>query len=109
MLQNLRKELPVYLAEAADLDRNVDPVQWWKNHPDDLLFWSAAAAKILLVQPSLLLDLTHATIPTSEQFWFLPRCFTYRLSASFNNVTIQQEITELPSNQYVYVYVQYVS
>ena len=52
VLENLKKELPVYLTKAADLDRNVDSVQWWKDHSDDLPCWSAAAGKILLVQPS---------------------------------------------------------
>jgi hypothetical protein len=50
VLENLKKELSVYLTKAADLDRNIDPVQWWKDHTDDLPCWSAAAAKILLVQ-----------------------------------------------------------
>ena len=50
VLENLN--LPVYLTKAADLDGNVDPVQWWKDHSDDLPCWSAAAGKILLVQPS---------------------------------------------------------
>lgn len=51
VLENLKKELPIYLTKAADLDRNVDPVQWWKDHSDNLPCWSAAAGKILLVQP----------------------------------------------------------
>ena len=52
VLEDLKKELPVYLTMAADLDRNADPVEWWKDHSDDLPFWSAAAGKISLVQPS---------------------------------------------------------
>ena len=52
LLENLKKELPVYLTKAADLDRNLDPVLWWKDHSDDLPFWSVAAGKIFLVQPS---------------------------------------------------------
>ena len=52
VLENLNKELPVYLTKAADLDRNVDPVEWWMDNSNDLLCWSAAAGKILLVQPS---------------------------------------------------------
>lgn len=35
ILENL-KELPVYLTKAADLDWNIDPLQWWKDHSNDL-------------------------------------------------------------------------
>lgn len=49
VLDNLKKELPVYLTKAEE---NVDPVEWWKDHSDALLFWSVAAGKIFLVQPS---------------------------------------------------------
>ena len=52
MLASLKQELPTYLAKAADLNRDTDPLQWWKNHSNDLTCWSAAAEKILLVQPS---------------------------------------------------------
>ena len=52
VLANLKHELPTYLAKAADLDRDADPMEWWKNHSGDLPCWSATAEKILLVQPS---------------------------------------------------------
>ena len=48
---NLEQELPTLLAKAAGLDKDVDPLQWWKNHSNDLPYWSTAAKKILLVQP----------------------------------------------------------
>ena len=49
---NLDQELPTLLAKAAaGLDKDVDPLQWWKNHSNDLPYWSTAAKKILLVQP----------------------------------------------------------
>ena len=37
-----------YLAKAADLHKDADPLQWWMNHSKDLPCWSAAAEKILL-------------------------------------------------------------
>ena len=52
MLEDMKKVLPAYLTKAADLDRNVDPLEWWKDHSDDLPCWSAVAGKLLLVQPS---------------------------------------------------------
>lgn len=51
-LVNLKQELPAYLAKAADLDQDADPLHWWKKHSNDLPSWSAAAKNILLVQPS---------------------------------------------------------
>ena len=48
---NLEQELSTLLAKAAGLDKDVDPLQWWKNHSNDLPYWSTAAKKILLVQP----------------------------------------------------------
>ena len=52
VLENLKKELPTYLTKEADLDSNIDPLEWWRDHSDDLLCWSAAVGKILLVRPS---------------------------------------------------------
>ena len=48
---NFEEELPTLLAKAAGLDKDVDTLQWWKNHSNDLPYWSTAAKKILLVQP----------------------------------------------------------
>ena len=51
-VSSLKQELPSYLAKATDLDKNVTPLNWWKDHSNDLHCWSAAAKMILLVQPS---------------------------------------------------------
>ena len=50
--EKLKEELPTYLAEAADIDRDFDQLQWWKLHATTLPNWSAAAKKIILIQPS---------------------------------------------------------
>ena len=52
ILLNLKSELPSYLAKAADIDVETDPLVWWKAHSADLPHWSTAAADVLLVQPS---------------------------------------------------------
>ena len=52
VLGDLKSELPNYLAKAADVHIDLDPLDWWKNHSADLPHWSAAAANVLLVQPS---------------------------------------------------------
>ena len=51
-LQNLKTELPLYLAKAADISPDYDPIQWWKMTSTALPFWSAAVRKVLLIQPS---------------------------------------------------------
>ena len=51
-LDQLLAELPAYLASAADTSNEVDPVEWWRNNAATLPCWSAAAEKILLLQPS---------------------------------------------------------
>ena len=52
ILANLKSEQPSYLAKAADIDAEIDPLVWRKSHSADLLHWSTATADILLVQPS---------------------------------------------------------
>ena len=53
----LKAELPAYLALAADVNADVNILEWWKNHScpgSDFCFphWSSAVWKVLLVQPS---------------------------------------------------------
>ena len=51
-VDGLKSELPAYLARAADTDQQFDISEWWKRNASDLPNWSAAAKKILLIQPS---------------------------------------------------------
>ena len=51
-LNGLKEELPTYLARAADTDENFDILEWWKRNSSHLPYWSAAAKRIFLVQPS---------------------------------------------------------
>ena len=51
-LGRLKSELPVYLGKAVDLDASIDPLQWWQHNASDLPYWSSAARKVVLVQPS---------------------------------------------------------
>lgn len=52
LLATLKSELPHYIAQAADIDADFDPLEWWRAHQTDLPHWSAAASDILLAQPS---------------------------------------------------------
>ena len=52
MLENLKLELPNYLAKATDTSSGVKVIDWWLQHKDELPNWSSAAQMIALVQPS---------------------------------------------------------
>ena len=51
-VQNLNRELPVYLAKVADISPQYDPLQWWRINSTELPFWSAGLHKVLLIHPS---------------------------------------------------------
>lgn len=51
-LDALKSELPTYLSRATDTSPDFDPLNWWKSNSHALPRWSAAAAKMLLLQPS---------------------------------------------------------
>ena len=51
-LEDLKKELPSYLAKVDGLSPNIDKLEWWKVHENELPYWSAACQLVLLVQPS---------------------------------------------------------
>ena len=40
---SLQAELPTYLSLSADVDANVDVLNWWKHHHKKLPQWSLAA------------------------------------------------------------------
>ena len=51
-IEDLKKELPDYLAHVADLSEEFDPVEWWRLNSTTLPHWSTCARKIFLIQPS---------------------------------------------------------
>ena len=51
-INDLKLELPKYLAKADDDTAPADCVEWWKQHKEELPLWSTAASLVLLVQPS---------------------------------------------------------
>ena len=51
-LDGLKRELPAYTAAAEGIDPDYDVLTFWKDHKATLPSWAAAAAKVLLVQPS---------------------------------------------------------
>ena len=51
-LDDLKVELPSYLAAVEDISPTYDPLEFWKSHELSLNCWARAARKVLLVQPS---------------------------------------------------------
>ena len=52
ILDDLKTELPLYLAKAVDVDSSVSVMDWWRQNATHLPKWSSALQKVLLVQPS---------------------------------------------------------
>ena len=52
MINELKAELPAYIAKTVDVSSDMDPLGWRKLHCSELPSWSSAAKKALLVQPS---------------------------------------------------------
>ena len=51
-MASLKNELPDYLAEVEGVSEQVDALQWWKSHEENLYNWAKACNVVLLVQPS---------------------------------------------------------
>lgn len=51
-IEILKQELPIYLTKTANVDCNVDILEWWKGNSPYIPHWSEAAQKIFLIQPS---------------------------------------------------------
>ena len=51
-INNLKCELPVYIAAVEDVSDSIDPIRWWKIHQEQLPQWASACKRMLLVQPS---------------------------------------------------------
>lgn len=51
-LEQLKAELPRYIASCEDVDPSYDVCKFWRNHSDSLPYWSGAAAKVITLQPS---------------------------------------------------------
>ena len=51
-LEQLKSELPNYIAACEDVDPSHDILTFWKNRARSLPHWSTAASKVAVVQPS---------------------------------------------------------
>ena len=53
ILENLKQELPQYLAVTQDLSPNYDGVlNWWKNKKTVLPTWAECVKMVVCIQPS---------------------------------------------------------
>ena len=51
-MDELKSELPYYMAAAGGVSSTVDVLEWWKGHEQELPHWAAAFKLIALIQPS---------------------------------------------------------
>ena len=51
-INDLKCELPTYIALVEDVSDSIDPIQLWKTHQEQLPQWASACKRMLLVQPS---------------------------------------------------------
>ena len=52
IMDELKHELPTYMAIADGTSAVTDKLEWWKNHASELPKWSSGCRAILLFQPS---------------------------------------------------------
>ena len=52
LINDLKCELPTYIATVEDVSDSIDPIRWWKTNQDKLPQWASACKRMLLVQPS---------------------------------------------------------
>ena len=52
VIPSLKSEMPQYIAKTADVSEDLNPLDWWKLNAGALPYWSSAARKVLVLQPS---------------------------------------------------------
>ena len=51
-IEEMKSELPTYLATAEGVTPQFNPCEWWKYHSADIPMWARSFWKIALIQPS---------------------------------------------------------
>ena len=51
-IPSLKGELPTYIAAAESVDRDFDPLLFWRRHASQLRTWAKALKRVPLIQPS---------------------------------------------------------
>ena len=76
-ITNLKGELPLYLATATDVSPDINKIEWWKRHEEDLPQWSKCCKMLLLIQPS--------SAAAERVFSILTNSFNYRQEGSLRD------------------------
>ena len=77
LMDQLRAELPAYLAAADDVTPDVETLSWWKNHQNQIPTWAKAFKIVLLVQPSF--------VAAKRVFSLLQNSFSHQQRSSLEN------------------------
>ena len=70
-------KLHKYVTAVEDLYPNIDIVEWWKRHEQDLPYWSSAFKNVLLVQSS--------SAATEQVFSLLQNSFSHQQYSSLQD------------------------
>ena len=92
VIEELKREVPLYLAQAEDVSPSVDPIVWWRDHAQRLPHWSQACKFITLIQPSS--AAAESVLTSSKLFQQQPRKCSRGLPLLCYNITIV-EINDL--------------
>ena len=76
-MDQLKDELPAYLAAAEDVSPDVETLSWWKNHQSGMPTWAKAFQLILLVQPS--------SVAAERVFSLLQKSFSHQQQSSLED------------------------
>ena len=76
-INNLKSELPLYLATAEGVSQDIDKLEWWKKHEKSIPNWASACKSTLLIQPS--------SGAAERAFSILSNCFTNKQTQSLQD------------------------
>ena len=76
-VENIKTELPFYLAAAEEVSAESNPMVWWKAHEVELPNWARIFKLVVLVQPS--------SAASERVFSLLSNSFTFRRESSLKD------------------------
>ena len=93
LLNDVKAELPAYVAAAEDASTQVDPLQWWKSHESQLPKWAKACSLVLLMQPS--------SAAAEHVFSILSNSFSRQQESSYIELSVMLQHNKRVCNDYV--------
>ena len=52
VLESMKAEFSLYIAKASGVSADIDILDWWGKHSEELVTWSSIAKDLVLIQPS---------------------------------------------------------